>query len=503
MKNNIRKLTALGLVLLMLAGILCACGKKQTDEEKPTGTTPATDTGENTSDDYDENGYLKDDLPDHYDFDEDYVIYTWQEMKNWEWVDAGSEINGTVMQKLVERQQHIEDRFGITIRMAYAAGNWTSRVEFVANMANSIQNNMHSYDLIGQYTPAAGLGAIQGLYYDLYDLPHLNLEKPWWPKSISDTCSVGTKLYMITGDITPTLVRNVHCMFVNTDLFNSLNLSTATGNGRSIYEVVEDGDWTLEMLKTLGLDRVGSMDGVPDEQKQYGISFLNAVSADAFYYGGGFQLVDNTDGVLSLSKDLTSVQLSDWFDEVKKLFSGSYADAGVYGSEVFRNGRALFYAGSIADSQAFSEENLKFTILPQPKRTSDQEAYYTVSSFWVTMYSVPSDADNAEMSGMVLEGLASDAYRNVKDEVYYNMFQMRYNAGFEGDGMLRAKMFDIVSQSVVFDTARFFADELEMFGVFRNAVNDASGASGSWSTVYGGYGTVWEQKIENIYGKLG
>ena len=64
-------------------------------------------------------------------------------------------------------------------------------------------------------------------------------------------------------------------------------------------------------------------------------------------------------------------------------------------------------------------------------------------------------------------------------------------------------MFDIVSDSVVFDTARFFADELHMFGVFRQGVNDTSDPNGSWASIYGGLHTSWEQKIADIYGKIG
>ena len=72
---------------------------------------------------------------------------------------------------------------------------------------------------------------------------------------------------------------------------------------------------------------------------------------------------------------------------------------------------------------------------------------------------------------------------------------MRYNATDAGS----AAMFDIVSDSVVFDTARFFADELGMFGKFREVAD----ASSSWSSIYSGNISSWKGKVTDLYGKLG
>ncbi len=497
MKALFAKVVCLLTALLLVAGVLSACG----DQESPSGngTTPpsqsTTGPGEGGDDEdlYDSKGYLKDSLPETYDFDSDFNIYTWDEQLSWEWVEADSEVEGTVMQKLVERQRNVEDRFGVTIKLVKVHGNWENRTTFVQTLANNVQSNMHTYDLVGQYTPAAGIGAMQGLYYDLNEVPYFDLEKPWWPELISQTATIGDKLYFTTGDITPTLIRNVHSMFVNTDLYASLGLADLA-DGRSIYDVVRDMDWTLEMLQTMGIGTVGNREGM------YGITFDNNVQADAFFYGGGFMLVENVDGVLLLSDDLSSTTLNDYFDEIKDLFVGEYADVAITTSSVFADKQSVFYSGTIAQSQNFTDEGVHFSILPMPMSSSEQENYYTCSSFWVTMYSVPSDADNLEMSGMILEALGSEAYRTLSDEIYYNFFQTRYNAD---DGADSAEMFDIVSASVVFDTARLFADELSMFSSFRTGVSDTSDPNGSWSSIYGSLHTTWEEKIANIYGKVG
>ena len=284
-------------VLVLLAGVLSSCGGKGSSGAAQTTADGETQAPNPQEDLYDSKGYLKDSLPETYDFNETFQIFSWDEQKNWEWVDDDSKVEGTVMQKLVEREQRVEDRFGVDIKWTPVHGNWDNRTAFIQTLANNVQSNMHTYDLVGQYTPAAGIGGMQGLYADLNIVPWLNLDKPWWPSSISQTATIGDKLYFVTGDITPTLIRNVHCMFVNTELFSALGLESVTGENRSIYDVVRDQDWTLEMMKALGIGTVGNEAGM------YGITFANGVAADAFFYGGGLSLVENADGILLLSDD--------------------------------------------------------------------------------------------------------------------------------------------------------------------------------------------------------
>ena len=180
MKALFAKVVCLLTALLLMAGVLSACGEKKSPEGG--GTTPpsqnTTGSGEGGDDEdlYDSKGYLKDSLPETYDFDSDFNIYTWDEQQSWEWVDADSEVEGTVMQKLVERQRNVEDRFGVTIKLVKVHGNWENRTNFIQTLANNVQSNMHTYDLVGQYTPAAGIGAMQGLYYDLNEVPYFDLE---------------------------------------------------------------------------------------------------------------------------------------------------------------------------------------------------------------------------------------------------------------------------------------------------------------------------------------
>ena len=491
-------------MLLCIATVIvsfAACGGKKNpasgpdsanDPGNPIETAPTVET--------DENGYVKDSLPENVNLDREIKIYAWQEQKYWEWSDDTEYPTALLDQALYRRQEKVQERFGVTLVREYHPGSWEFRKEFVSNLAKSVQLNDHAYDLVDQYLPAAGLAATQNLYLDLTEVPNLDFEKPWWASRLLETATVGSKLYFATGDISATFFINIHCIFANTQLYDRLNLSQYV-DGRSIYEVVRNYDWTLETMLLLALNHVDTNEG------NFGFTADNIVQADAFFYGGNFIMVKTDDNNLpSLSPDLTSQQLSNWYDDVQKIFTDEYEDVSCKaGSNVFKQKKSLFHASTLSSSRAFAEEGLSFTALPIPMRDPDQEQYCTTTNFYVSMFSIPADARKSDESGLIMEALASEGYRGVTDIVYYNLFKTRYSSS---NGVDSAGMFDLVSDSVVFDSARMFADKLAMFATFRNAVGGVGEDPNvitklSWPTVYAANEDIWKSGLISLISSIG
>ena len=498
MKSSMIRLISLLLVAVMCLGALIACNNKEEE-------TVATDTNvstEQTEDIYDANGYLKDDLPVNADYNgKEMNIYLWADQKNWEFVDTSKYPTALLDQALYKRQVNVESRFNIKINLITEKGSWNDRNTFVQKLANNVQVGDGAYDAVGQYTPSVGIAASQGLYKDLQAVENINTEKPWWPKHALSTSMVSGKVYSLTGDISTTLIRNVECMFVNTTLYESYNIAQFA-DGRSIYDVVRDYDWTLETMNKLALGHVGSNEGLEDDQKMYGLSITNHVSADGFFYSGGFKMVEDKDGKIQLSEDIGTLKFSNWFDAVHELFQEKHQDiyyvgSATNGSGVFQTNRAIFYTGNVAESQTFAQKGVQFSILPMPMMNKDQGAYYTMGSFWVTMWTAPIDVKDKAMSGLLLEALGSEAYRTVTDEIYYNLFQTRYNSGGNENS---AEMFDIVSDSVVFDASRIFQKDMGCFGAFRTAIQDPEG---SWTSVYDANKGIWRGNLTSLIAKIG
>ena len=71
-------------------------------------------------------------------------------------------------------------------------------------------------------------------------------------------------------------------------MYNSYNCSDVV-DGRSIYDVVSDYDWTYETMLMMARERVSVDAG------NYGLVLQNAPMADSFFYGAGFMFLKNTD----------------------------------------------------------------------------------------------------------------------------------------------------------------------------------------------------------------
>ncbi len=484
--KRLSRILAMFLCLVMLCSAFAACKKSSSDTETPQ-TEPPTEA-ENTVR-TDENGYVADDLPDSYDWEDvDFNVLAWNEMKGWEWCQELTENSTSVDKALYDRMVAVETRFHVAFNMTYEAGNWENRVAFIEKLEATKDAGI-PFDLVSQYSHAAGEAAVKQLYIDLNTTDYIDLDKPWWPESINETATIGDKLYFATGDITPTLIRNVHCMFINLDLYDAYQTSDFY-NDRTIYQIVKDGDWTIATMEEMALNKVDTVNGV------YGIVFSNAVQLDAFYFGAGFRLVDNDNGVLELSDDLVNTNMIDYYDKLATIYhNDNVKNEETDKMTLFANSKAFLQSSTIAYAQVYTQKEVEFALLPMPKLNTDQTEYYTVASYWVSMYGIPVNAANKSMSGMVLEGLASEGHRAVKDKIYFDLFQARFMAVPE-----KAEMLDIVSNSVVFDSGRMFSTGIgSLWSDFRGGIDGGD----EWTNIYGRKSGTWVENIAELFATLG
>lgn len=488
--KSLRIIAAL-LALLTTLVVFTACAQNNdssTDTTTPTpqaaDTTP-TDGGEASSTEA-ETTVSPLMIPDDLKFtDKTFTIFTWSNQTQWEW-DADKLAGELIGDAIYNRKLATEERFDIKLNVIKQPGEWNNRNSFIQAVAGSVLTESHAYDIVGQYTPAAAIGTMQSLYTDLHDVEHLNISSSWWPGDISEACSINGKLYFATGDITPTLIRNMGTVIVNLDMVENLGLE-------NVYDIVDNGNWTLEKLKELALGHV-SLDG--EAFQSYGITINDNVMFDNFFYGGGFKFVTaESDGTIRMSDDISSERLVNWFRDCQSLLNdnGDVALEGI--AKFFTEGRSIFHCGTVADVQNYLKDvDFDFGILPFPKYSADQKDYATIVGYWVTMYSVPIDAADMAMSGAVLEYLGYEGATNLTPVVYRDAFQYRY-LGTEDN----ARMFDLLHDTLVYDTGRIFADQVACFSSFRQAATPTV----DWTSYSTSQKKVWAKNVSNIYTQLG
>lgn len=455
----------------------------------PTATT--VNVPEETTYPVDENGYEIDRLPELNYNNEEFVIFTWSNQVQWEWNEDGETNGDKIHDAIYNRQVRTEERLGIEIVLSKQNGDWNNRNSFITTVESNVSSgSQDAFDLVGQYTPAAPIGAMKNLYINLSEVEYLDWERPWWPADIQESCHINNNVYFITGDITGTLVRNIHSLICNLDLADSYQLP-------NVYDLVDNKEWTFEKFAEISL---GTIQGInPDGSPSYSVTITDNVHYDSLFYGADFRFVEHdADGKLTMSDELASDRLETWYQICHNFLyeNDDVALLGANGANGFASGNVLFHGGTIADVQNFLQDvNFDFAVLPYPMYDKDQENYRTITSYWVSMYSIPTNANDPSRSAAVLECLSSYGYRYLTPVLYQEAFQYRYL-----DTLENARMFDLLHNTLVFDPGRLFSDQLKCFSAFREA---AKTDYSSWSSYYAKQTKLWDGYLQKIITTLG
>ncbi len=481
-----KKILAIVLAFLMLSTVLVGCKTKDDDEAGSNSVTTSGNNGEVVIE-YDENGYEKDTLPDDLDYKGREVhILNWKERAYLDWLDEATPGN-IIEEATVKRQQSVESRLGIKIKVNSSVnGTWSARNDFVTVIQGEVDAGVSGIDIVGQYTPVAPIAAMRGLYGDLTDNQYLNLSKPWWPKNVIESCSVGGSAYFITGDATTTTVTTLGQVFVNLTLYESLG-----GERSDFYQTVKDGKWTMEYLKKMAIDKVGvDLSGTTNPlEKTYGILIDSKGCYDNWFYAGGFVSVEHdSKGLLTLSEDLDGERFKTWYQSCQKLLTdnddvalgekifkegGQPYQSGSTFTEMFATGKTLVYvdAGfSVVIQQAIRNLTIDFAVAPYPKYDEIQEDYAAITSTYNTFFGIPYNVADFDLSCIVLEALGSESYRSLIPTIYEDSFQARFF-----DTEENAEMLDIIRASITYDPGRIFYESIGTFNLFRTA-GDSTGS---------------------------
>ncbi len=472
-KMKIQKGLLMLLAVLMLLPVLASCGSDK--GEAPIATTAASEA--------ETKPYL-DDLPE-LDFDAEPVkILTWTEQAMWDWTDE-PKLGEVIDTALFTRQEVVSDRLNVDFEIIQREGAWAKRQEYVNTIRLSLEGD-DGYDLIAAHPSSAAAATVAGYFTDLNTVDYIDESKGYWPDDIWNTCQINDHLFFSTGDISSTAIRSISCMILNLDLY------TALGFEENIYDIVERGDWTME---TFLEHSVGHMAGYQDGGA-YGVTIGSNVEFDCLFYGGGFRYVeiDPDDGMLMLSdgaKGLDSEGLGDWFVEVQNLFN-KHEDAAVTPIDsAFTTGYSLWFMGYLSSVQEnLLDATFEFAITPYPKYDKEQKEYATVNGWYLTMFSIPTNAADTKLSGALMECLASEGARLVTPAVYEASFELRYLRTDKN-----AIMFDLLHDTLVFDVGRIFCDQLEKIGyAFRQAADGAQ----NWTTYRSGLYSSWDRALRGV-----
>ena len=442
-----KKLLSILLAAMMVAGAIVMTGCADNN------TTPSATTASGSDQDVTtepEETEVSDDLP-SVTFKGKTFRVLLQEQSEDDLFTEDHETGDPLHDAVFRRNNLVSDRFGIELEIEVDA--WSSVNETISR---SVKAGSDEYDLCFVHMVSGAALAQSNLVLPFEKLPYVNLEKPWWDKDIGNGFSIRNNMMMVNGDISPFSFSITSCMYFNKTMFDRLDLEYP-------YELVRQGKWTLDRLFELTKDITSDGDGdgtiSPDSTKDvFGLSSWYLDVPYSFYYAAGGMLV---------SKDQDDVPYYDpQLERDTKIYAKIYdviiTNNAYYETDVttanfprvaktFADGRAMFLDAKLSTAEELREMDNEFGILPVPKFDEAQADYKSFVNGASSMVCVPATVTSdsqREFVSIIIEALASEAYRTVTPVLKENYLKRKITRDAES-----ADMIDYVVRNRVFDMA--------------------------------------------------
>ena len=363
------------------------------------------------------------------------------------WVEG--ETGDILDDAIYARNRMVEERFNITIPevLAVPFGEISSYVK------KTVSAGEDAYELVIGQMEQTGKDALGGYFMNWYDLPHVNFSQPWYPSTLVEQATVNDKMYIIASDLSLSYIIYTYCVYYD-------KVAAANWDLPDLYQLVDEGKWTMEKMFQFGKQVYLDTDGSNDrsEGDYYGMfAALDGCTVSAYFYGAEqpYASIKNDEIVMDVNCDKTvsilDVMRENLFntDGIWSVTSGITSQGA---ANAFITGNYLFAPSIIKYSlyQLRDTEN-EWGILPFPKWDEAQDRYYSAIDAGASVLTVPTTAQNTEMIGAVVEVLSAESWKTVMPTFYDTVMDSKI-ANDEGT----VRMLDTIFDSRVIDFAYLY-----------------------------------------------
>lgn len=355
------------------------------------------------------------------------------------------------------RNQMMEERFNVTI-VSHSTAN-PSHTEHPNFIRTSVLANDHAFDLAGVFVYTAGTLVLENLFMNWANVPYVDMSMPWWASNINNAFTVDGKLYTAVSDLCVTSMQLTYAYLFNQKI--------ATDNDiENLFDVVDEGRWTLDYVYDLteGMYQDTNGDGIADDGDVYGLLTDMNTSLNCY-------MATSEQPTLSNTADGLTVRLGDErahavFDKLNKLINESQGtfriyhgrDGRVYDDKypIFTSNHALLMpVRLVALFNELRNMEVDFGILPFPKYDEEQKNYYSFSLDNYSVLGVPSNAENAEMVGALVEAMSAESKKSVMPAYYDKALQGKYTRDERS-----AQMLEVIMDGRTFDMSILYSAAL-------------------------------------------
>ncbi|MCL1858433.1 MAG: extracellular solute-binding protein [Oscillospiraceae bacterium] len=486
MKKRLFILSVLS-VFLILTLIFTSCGDKNANENNNKNEDLKLNETENKND---ENSNQSETLIDDYIFPElncgGDIFNLLNVTTTWDFytVIVHESQTGEILDDTIyKRNLTVEEKFNVKLK---ETGVLIDQIE--AQIKKTIMAGDAEYDMA--YCPTycnSPIGALitQNLFYDLNEIPELQLDKPWWNQAVNQECVIGAgqKLYFTCCDINIMNLQAPWCVYINEDMMKNLGLDLP-------YNLVKAGQWTID--KFFEYAKAGAQlngeDSFPTSMAKWTPNNA-AIYGYCSYEGGTRALVIGT-GEKFISRDsdgmpYLSIETQRFYDICDKIVEitkpdGIYQNANDYNSGgfhfeyLFRDSKCLMSVAEIKASETFREMDDTFGIVPIPKYDENQDNYYSSVARQMPVLVVPNTVADTQRTGIILDAMAYLSTRDVTPvffDVTMSQKRLRNEESIE--------MLQIIKDSVIYDVGTAYGWSSDIYVSITDALDKGTNSAAS------------------------
>ena len=347
-----------------------------------------------------------------------------------------SEQNGDIINDAVYgRNKKIEEKYNIQITELPVA-------DFTGTVRKTVKSGDDIYDVVCPHLMEVAALAQDGSITDIFLVPYLDFDKPWWNQGTPRDLSIGNKLFVMQGDLLILDNDAMEAMIFNKALLQEYALE-------SPYDIVKRGEWTFDKLYSMskGVSKDLNGDGKMYIKEDLFGCILQADTDISFLVSGGEKICskDENDYPIVTYGSERCYQITDaimqlMLDEDNVVNLHRYAGQfGIYDEQVkmMEENRALFSWIRMRIVERLRGMETDFGILPLPKLDKEQPNYIThMNPHTGAGISIPSTSVELERTGMILEDLSAESKYTLQPAYYELNLQGKFMRDDESREML-------------------------------------------------------------------
>ena len=328
------------------------------------------------------------------------------------------ELNGEVLNDAVyNRNRNMEHMYNFTLKEVSYEGDNTA----VTNAARqALMAGDDVYDIMYLTLPDVPALMLEGYFYNLKNIPELNLDQPWWDQQVVDAATIDDALFFATSAWHLMAFDGTWCLFFNEDMITDYNMD-------SPYDHIRNNTWTIDKISEY-VSSIANLNGDdsyawnPNGNSVYGISaHVNMIQKFIRGAGEKFAVIGNNGYPEFVIENERFYSLVSKLSRIFKNGDGMTirADTDDFNVElggymhIFTSGRSLFLTGEIKAAQLMRDVDFTFGILPYPKYDEKQDSYYSTPVHQMYVFLLPVTNPDPSFAATIADVMSYESYKNI------------------------------------------------------------------------------------------